>query len=225
MLLAIDTATRSASVALYGPNGLAHEQTWYSANQHSREVMPAIAAMLSRQSVSPDALVAVGVASGPGSFTGLRIGVSIAKGLCLALDIPIIGVPTLDGLAYAAGDPGMPLIAVLEAGRGRLSVCPYTFRDGLPIAEGPVQIVAADDWTIDSSDPVLLIGELGADVVDRLLAQPGGEQVAIASLASSVRRAGYLAELAWNRLQSGDVDDLDTLSPTYPQAPTSGVQG
>jgi tRNA threonylcarbamoyladenosine biosynthesis protein TsaB len=136
MLLAIDTATRTASVALYDATGILSEHSWRSNNRHTVETAPAIAAMLSQLGVGPEALRGVAVTTGPGSFTGLRIGMSIAKGLCLALGIPILGVPSLDVTAYAAGDPGGPVMAVLEAGRGRICVARYHFVDGLPVREG-----------------------------------------------------------------------------------------
>ncbi|NLX43424.1 MAG: tRNA (adenosine(37)-N6)-threonylcarbamoyltransferase complex dimerization subunit type 1 TsaB, partial [Chloroflexi bacterium] len=109
MILAIDTATRTASIALYDASGILAEETWHSQNRHSVELMPAIQRLAERQGVKLGDLSAVAVALGPGSFTGLRIGLSAAKGLCLALDIPLIGIPTLMIAAYAAGDPGCPL--------------------------------------------------------------------------------------------------------------------
>ncbi|HHX65168.1 MAG TPA: tRNA (adenosine(37)-N6)-threonylcarbamoyltransferase complex dimerization subunit type 1 TsaB [Chloroflexi bacterium] len=223
MLLAIDTATRYASIALYDDAGIVAEQSWRSENNHSVEVMPAIERLLSLQQLSPEDLTALAVAQGPGSFTGLRIGMSIAKGFCLALDIPIIAIPTLDSVVYAAGDPGGPIIAVLEAGRGRLSVARYHFEDGLPVQDGDVELVPANRWEPEPDEPVLITGEVNADLADRLMTLPDAENISISCLAASLRRAGYLAELAWERLQEGAVDDLDALSPIYTYPPTSGT--
>lgn len=226
MLLAVDTATRYASLALYDASGVLSERTWRSGLNHSREVAPAIAAMLAQQGATPSALEAVAVTQGPGSFTGLRIGISVAKGLCLALGIPIIGVPTLDVVAYAACDPSLTVIAVLEAGRGRLCVRPYRFdEDGLPVPAGDLRLVAADEWAVPAEEPVLVAGEVSAALAERLAAGPGGENVAIASLAASLRRAGYLAEIAWERAQGGRYDDVDALTPIYAHSPGSGTAG
>ncbi|NLG51773.1 MAG: tRNA (adenosine(37)-N6)-threonylcarbamoyltransferase complex dimerization subunit type 1 TsaB [Chloroflexi bacterium] len=219
MLLAIDTATRFASVALYNDSGVVAESSWRSANNHSVELAPAIAEMMARQKLTPQDLEAVAIAKGPGSFTGLRIGMSIAKGLCLALDIPIIGIPTLDITTYAVGDPGGRVLAVLEAGRGRIGVASYRFEDGLPVAEGDVELVRASQWQVQADEPVLIAGEVSAELAERLLQQPDAENISISSLAGSVRRAGYLAELAWDRLLDEAVDDLDTLSPVYLRSP------
>ena len=226
MLLAIDTATRTASVALYGERGVAAEHTWLSQNHHTVEVAPAIAAMLAQQGVTEEeGLRGVAVTRGPGSFTGLRIGMSLAKGFALALDLPIIGVPTLDVVAYAAGDPGTPVVAVLEAGRGRLAVATYRYAEGWPVAQGDVEVVRAADWTPPGEESLLLTCELAPALVERLLAGPAAERLAISTPAGCLRRAGYLAEMAWERLGRGDVDDLDTLSPYYAHQPTSGSAG
>jgi tRNA threonylcarbamoyladenosine biosynthesis protein TsaB len=150
MLLAIDTATRHASVALYreadagadAPGGVLAEYTWYSANRHSVQLAPTVDEMLRRQGLSAMDLTAVGVALGPGSFTGLRIGVSVAKGLCLALGIPIVGVPTLDAMAYAPRSR-LPVWAFWRPGATPAWV-PTVSRDGLAAApRGEIALVSA----------------------------------------------------------------------------------
>ena len=223
MLLAIDTATRHASVALYDASGIVFEQSWYSENNHSVETMPAIAQMLSRQGLSPKSLTGVAVAKGPGSFTGLRIGMSIAKGLCLALDIPIVAISTLDITAYAVGDPGGLVFAVLEAGRGRICVASYRFEDGLPVQRGETALCRALEWEVEAEEPILIAGEVSAELAEHLMKLPNGANIAISSLSGSLRRAGYLAELAWDNLQEGASDDLDSLSPIYTHYPQSGT--
>ena len=225
MLLAIDTATRYASIALYEASGIVSEQSWRSDNNHSVEMVPAIARMLARQRTSPRSLTGVAVAKGPGSFTGLRIGMSIAKGLCFALDIPIVAIPTLDIITYAVGDPGGPVFAVLEAGRGRICVAPYRFEEGVPAQEREIELVKASEWVVEAEEPTLVAGEVNAELAERLLMQPNAVNIAISSVAGSLRRAGYLAELAWDRLEDGTSDDLDSLSPIYAHYPSSGTAG
>jgi len=215
MLLAIDTATRYASLALYDEMGVISEQTWRSENNHSVELIPAVARMLSQQKLKPQSLTGIAVATGPGSFTGLRIGMSVAKGLCLALGIPIVGIPTLDIITYAVGDPGGRVLAVLEAGRGRICVGAYHFEKGLPVQEGETKLVSISGWTVEADKPVLVAGEVSAELARRLFGQANAHNIAVSSLAGSLRRAGYLAELAWERVCAGKVDDLDTLGPVY----------
>ena len=222
MILAIDSATRTASIALYDQTGLVAEESWRSNNNHSVELMPAITRQIERQGLTMQDLTGVAIASGPGSFTGLRIGMSTAKGLCLALQIPIIGIPTLPVTAYAAGDPGCPILAIAEAGRGRINVGRYLYENGLPVLTSPVEIQRSSDWTPDLSDYTLAAGEIDASLAERLSTLPGSERLSIVSLAASVRRAGFLAELAWDRLVRGDFDDLDSSEPSYVQQPLSG---
>lgn len=223
MLLAIDTATRFASIALYDAMGVVAEQSWRSDNNHSVEVPPAMASLLALAKAAPGDLTGVAVAKGPGSFTGLRIGMSIAKGLCMALDIPIVAVPTLDVVTFAAGDPGMPILAVLEAGRGRICVGRYFYEEGLPVSKGDIALVRSTEWVVDAEKPVFVTGEISAALADQLSSQPDGENIAISSLAASVRRAGYLGELAWEHIRNGQVDDLDALGPLYAHYPASGT--
>lgn len=224
MLLAIDTATRWASLALFDNTGLIAETNWRCLGNHTVQVLPTIAQMVKRAQAQPADIKAIAVAQGPGSFTGLRIGMSIAKGFCLALNVPIIAIPTLDIIAYAVGDPGGLVYAVLELGRNRICVAAYQFADGLPVQQGDALYVESSEWQVVATEPVLLTGEIGTDLAERLLKQPDADNISISSLAASTRRAGYLAELAWQRLEKGQVDDLDTTSPTYLNLPTSGTQ-
>ncbi|UCC65230.1 MAG: tRNA (adenosine(37)-N6)-threonylcarbamoyltransferase complex dimerization subunit type 1 TsaB [Anaerolineae bacterium] len=219
MLLAIDTATRYASLALYNGQRVLSEETWRTANYHTVELMPAIVRMLDRQCVSMEALSAVAVSLGPGSFTGLRIGMGVAKGLALTREIPLLGVPTLQTVAYPHFSQRRGAIcAIVEAGRRRLCVQFYRRRRGrwrpadearLTTPEGLCQMVEIS---------TLFCGEISA-TLSALLRERLAEKGTLASPANSLRRASYLAELAWGRLQGGEADDVDTLSPIYLQQP------
>ena len=131
MLLAIDTSTRQAGIALYERRrGLLAEQIWFTANRHTEELMPAIASLFAVAGATPGDLAAVAVAIGPGSFTGLRVGLAAAKGLALAQGIPIVGIPTLDVTAYPHQRQPVPVIAIAQAGRGRVYWAPYAHGPG-----------------------------------------------------------------------------------------------
>lgn len=225
MLLAIDTATRYASVALYNEKGILSEATWYSSGNHSIEVMPTIVAMMERQGFAPQDLSAVAVAKGPGSFTGLRIGMSLAKGLALGLGIPIVAIPTLEITAYAVGDRGCRIFAVLEAGRGRICVGSYRYAEGWPVPCDEVALYDALLWQPDLSEKVVVAGEIDARLEQHLRALPRAENLIFAPKAGSLRRAGFLAELAWERLRREEQDDLDTLSLIYLQTASSQRSG
>lgn len=220
MLLALDTSTYWAGAALYdGDRGLLAEYNWRSANRHTVELLPQVAHMLAQAEAQPTALRAVAVALGPGSFTGLRVALAAAKGLALALDVPLLGVPTLDAVAYGHQDAPTPVIAVVQAGRGR--VCWALYAHGpagwAPQTAYALSTVEALAQTI--TRPTLLVGELLQADRETLRQWCGGGRVQFAPPALSVRRAGYIAELGWQRLRAGHTDDPATLSPIYLHEP------
>ena len=265
MLLALDTSTRLASIALYsGARGLISEYTWHSANQHTVELMPAIARMLAQAKMTPADLLAVAVALGPGSFTGLRVALAAGKGLAIARNLVLLGVPTLDVVAYPhrkahsirpgsrepERSPGsrdrivywgqpLPVIALLQAGRGRVCWASYpqgqesTLDSSRIPRTGAVSGIAGQNRVVDGlaaptpytldtlvglmdsiTYPAFFAGELAS--ADRAwLSQRMGAGSRLASPALAAGRAGYLAEIAWERFAAGERDDLATLNPIY----------
>jgi tRNA threonylcarbamoyladenosine biosynthesis protein TsaB len=215
MLIAIDTATGYASLALHDGFRVRVEHTWESPRRHTVELLPRLVAALGQLDIGVDHLSGVAVTQGPGSFTGLRVGMSVAKGLALARRLPLIGVPTLDVVAAAQGRDRRPLCAVLQAGRGRICAAIYRWRDGQwKTREGP----HLKTWSILAEEimsPTLFCGEIDAAGMDGLAAL--GELAELLPAATRLRRAGFLAEMAWRRLNQGDTDDPATLAPLYLQ--------
>jgi tRNA threonylcarbamoyladenosine biosynthesis protein TsaB len=217
MLLAIDTATDQASLALHDGRRLRVEETWEAPRRHTTELTVRMAHALERLDVDPDELSGVAVTTGPGSFTGLRIGMAVAKGLAMAQRVPLVGVPTLDVVAFAQGRDQRPLGAVLQAGRERICVAVYVWQSG---GWQPVQEARLTTWEAlaeEMSEPTLLCGEIdrqGAELMGGL-----GERVELLPAAWCLRRAGFLAELGWQRLKAGKADDPATLTPIYLQYP------
>lgn len=115
MILAIDTATRWLGLALHDGTAVLAEIGWRCLNNHTIELTPAIRDLLQRHQLSSADLGGIAVAIGPGSYTGLRVGLAVAKGLSLANQIPLIGVPTLDIVAAAFGPDTGELVVVAEA--------------------------------------------------------------------------------------------------------------
>jgi tRNA threonylcarbamoyladenosine biosynthesis protein TsaB len=218
LLLAMDTATRAASLALHDGTRVRVEISWESQDHHSVELTPRIAGMLAQLQVSVDDLVGIAVSLGPGSFTGLRVGVAAAKGLAMSRGIKLLGVPTLDIIAQAMQDSPWPVVAVLAAGRGRLCAAKYRLNKNEMTAEGPVWLTTVRELGTDWEETTRVCGELSAeerhDLQKRL-----GRRVELASPAASLRRAGFLAELGWARLHRGQSDDPATLAPIYIQTP------
>ena len=235
MLLALDTATRHSGIALLDGQQLVAELTWHSTDAQTVELMPRLAQLLSWHGLAPAALTAIAVSLGPGSYTGLRVAVSVAKGLALAHSLPLIGIPTLDATAFPHLGRPEPVCAVVQAGRGRILWSTYwpaiaigtdRLSDGIEAAwvggwEGVRSAYAlseVNEMAAAVREPTYFVGELPAALREQLQAILG-QQARLASFTSAPRRAGALAELAWRRLQAGDSDDLAALSPIYLREP------
>jgi len=213
MLLAVDTSTRTVGIALYDGIQVVSESLWTSRDYHTVELAPAVAQMLAKCGWRASQLIALAVAIGPGSFTGLRIGLALAKGMAYVNHIPVLGVPTLDILASAQPLREEPMAAVLRAGRGRLAVCWYSVVDHAWQSRGPIELITALELNQRILEPTLVCGELDEEE-QRLLARKR-RNVILASPAQSIRRPSYLAELGWRRWQAGQADDPTLLSPIY----------
>jgi tRNA threonylcarbamoyladenosine biosynthesis protein TsaB len=213
MLLAIDTSTQKIGLALYDGIQVLHEAVWPSPNHHTVELAPAIESALQGAGLTVDDLGAICIATGPGSFTGLRIGLAVAKGLALARNLPLIGIPTLDVLAAAQPVQDILMAAVLEAGRGRLAVGWYQGKDGDWRGKKKAEVFTPQELSKRIRKPTLICGELSEEI-RRLLGRKRKNAVLV-SPAHSFRRPGFLAELGWERWQSGELDDPATLAPTY----------
>lgn len=216
MLLALDTATRMASLALFDQvdDRTLGEETWHSVNNHTVELMPRLVRMMEQQGVSPPDLDGLVVSLGPGSFTGLRIGLGVAKGLALARDLPIVGIPTPDVIARPHTGQRLPIMTILQAGRGRICATLYHRRRGRWRRAGPYHLTHFGKLCDRIEQPTLFCGEIDARSAGVLLERLG-DTVTIISPAGRIRRAAYLAELGWERLAKGDTDDVGTLSPIY----------
>lgn len=213
MLLALDTSTAQVGLAIYDGTQLIGELFWHSRAHHTSEIAPALAGLLARAGVKMDEIKALGVALGPGSFTSLRVGLALAKGLALARHLPMIGIPTLDILAFSQPVRNVPLAAVLQAGRGRLAVGWYRASENGWQAEGPAAVTTADDLAQSISTPTLVCGEVTAEDRQRLARK--FKNIILASPARCVRRPGILAEIAWQKWQAGKVDPAASLAPIY----------
>lgn len=213
MLLAIDTSTLWIGLALYEESRVLAETIWRTENHHTMELVPSIDALLKRCKASPGDIEALGVAIGPGSFTSLRISLAVVKGLALSLHIPIVGIPSLDILAYAQPRADSLLAAVLQAGRGKLATGWYEPAESGWKSTSVPKVTTAEALATEIKKPTLICGELNTE--ERQVLARKWKNVTIASPARSVRRPSFLAEMAWQRWQDGQVDDPNSLSPIY----------
>lgn len=217
MLLAIDTATQFMSLALHDGRQVWYETTWHTTNNHTIELTPALQRAMKHAGVQPQELSAIAVSQGPGSFTGLRIGLGVAKGLALAQGIRLVAVPTLEIVAAAIPPFQGPLVAVLLAGRGR--VCAQRFRWSRDAwwPAGPAEITGWTDLIDTVEHETLFAGEI--DQTGHTLLDATERPIRIAPGATALRRAGFLAEIAWARVDADETDDPAAVTPIYLHQP------
>lgn len=211
MLLAVDTSTTQVGLALYDGARVIAEYAWRSSQRHTVELAPAIAELLARCGLTMDNVHVLGVALGPGSFTSLRVGLALVKGLAFSKNIPVVGIPTLDILAHAQPVSRKSLLCAIHAGRGRFAVGVYkSSRKGWQ-AQGPARVVSLEALMDEAKSPVIVCGEFSAEEIQKIK----NRDIRLISPAGSVRRPAVLAELAWARWQAGSVDDEASLAPIY----------
>ncbi|MFL5669910.1 MAG: tRNA (adenosine(37)-N6)-threonylcarbamoyltransferase complex dimerization subunit type 1 TsaB [Chloroflexota bacterium] len=199
LLLAIDSATTRVVVALGERDGAIIDATdWPAGYRHGETLLPAIDDLLARTGTARARLAAIVVGTGPGAFTGLRVGIATAKGLAHGLGLPIIGVSTAEAL-LAGTPPGSVLL--LPAGPSdRLVV-----RPGMPATLVP----AGTEPDLDPDESIVAV-----DLVDRASPDEAARgETARAGL------AGALLAIGADRLTAGSVDDLATLVPEYVTLP------
>lgn len=212
MLIAIDTATRVASLALHDGFQLRHEVSWEAGRQQTVQLTQRLASSLENLKVGVERLKGVAVSLGPGSYTGLRVGLAVAKGLALSRSLPLVGVPTLDILATGQGRDRRPLVTVIQAGRGRIAVATYRWHRGWRQREEP-RLTTWEELGEQIERPTLFCGEVdrsGAKILEQL-----GDQAILLPPAWRLRRAGFLADIAWARIRQGKIDDAAALAPIY----------
>lgn len=213
MILAIDTSTEWVGLALFDTCQVLSENIWRSKNYHTVELVPAIASMLAHVQATPQELTGLAVALGPGSFTGLRIGLSVAKGLALPNNLPIIGIPSLDLLAQAQSPMRRPLITILPLGRQRYAYQRYLCQKEEWIAQGEVQVDDLRGIAATITSPVYIVGEMNAEA--RQILGRKWKTARLAPPAQCLRRPSVLAQLAWERIQKGERHNAAGLAPIY----------
>jgi tRNA threonylcarbamoyladenosine biosynthesis protein TsaB len=214
MLVAIDTSTTWTSIACYDADGIVGEASWLSGRDHTAQLLPQLTLLLRHLGRPRDSISAIGIALGPGSWSGLRVGMSTAKGLALARGLPVIGIGTLEALAYQHQRRGVTVIPLVRLGRERFATTGVGARE--PRNVGLAELCA------ELNGRALFCGDIDAGVRETLR-QHLGDRAQFPTPAANVRRTGFLAELAWQRFQAGEIDDMATLEPIYLGQPVKSV--
>jgi len=213
VILAIDTSTDQAGAALATHDGTLAEWSWVTRGNHSRHLSHVLRELLRLQDMAASSLSAVIVAHGPGSFSGVRVGVSQAKGLAMALQVPLVGISTLDVIAFQASSASEEVWAITSAGRQYVNLARYTGRGDAWKRLTEYRIASLLEAAEQVRGAEMLAGD-GADGVAAVVRQQG-EDVTLEPVPWRLRRAGFLAELGGRYLEAGGSDQLDLLEPLY----------
>ena len=220
MLLAIDTSTQYAGVALLGDSGqVAQLLQWHSRRNHTVEILSAIETLLEREHSTAKDLTGIAVALGPGSFSALRIGLSVAKGIAWARGLPLVAVTTLEAEAFAHRGSGVPVCAVIGAGRGQLAWALFEDREGQLYQRSNEKVTPPEELLSVLPTPTLLCGEALEQYGEALSNDaPNGIRFALPYMPGfRVIALAYLGNL---RLQAGLIQNPVTVQPLYLRQPT-----
>ena len=207
MELCIDTSTRFASVGISQEGRILAELAWRSERNHSVELAPALRRVMEHTGTRMEDLTAVFAALGPGGFSALRVGLSVAKSLAMARDLPLVGVNSLDVEAAPFRGLGSPLFAVIGAGRSKVYLASY---GGTSATEADYRVVERERLDETIREGTIVCGEEAAAVRDIL-----GSSISVIESPPPTRSASALAKLAYERLSAGESDDPDMLQPVY----------
>jgi tRNA threonylcarbamoyladenosine biosynthesis protein TsaB len=219
MQLAIDTSTDIAGIALSSGGEVQVELTWHSQMNQTAELLPSIAHLLKQAKSKIQDIEGIVVAKGPGSFNGLRVGMSTAKGLALALGIPLVGISTLEAEAFQHAFTGRPICPIFNAGRGEIATALYQKQRGQWQRLIGEHITTIEELCPQIKKRTIFCGNVPPPLA-RQLEEMLERKAVILKAAENLRRAGFLAELGWYRLLAGDYDDVATLQPLYLRRPS-----
>ncbi len=213
-VLAIDTSNYPLGIALIDNQQVIGEYITNIKKNHSVRVMPAIENLCRECEVKPADLERIVVAEGPGSYTGVRIGVTIAKTLAWTLQIPLVGVSSIEVLAASAARyfPGY-VAPLFDARRGQVYTGLYRSQNGALEAVKKDQLILAKDWAeqlIEMSEPVLFVGN-DVSIHKEVLASIMGDQARFAHYTENNPRPGELAHLGVHR----EPVDVHSFVPNY----------
>ena len=218
----MSTAETLCSVAFMQEGEIVCEESWLDRQTHSKRVMDMIRHLLeNRAGIEAKDMDAFVAARGPGSFTGLRIGISVVKGLAFAADRPAVGVSSMDGAAYRFSATDMPIVTLMDARRKEVYACRYRFSRGALVEKGPAYALAPSELLDMADEETLFVGS-GAVAYKDFLADHLKEKARFVPKSQNHIKAASLAIAVFNDpglLRS----ETDTLIPEYIRKPDAEV--
>lgn len=213
-LLTIQTATPAGSVALTNGDRLLGELFLDVRKPHGSWLLGAVDQLLDAAGLKLRELDGFGVTLGPGSFTGLRVGLATVKGLALATGLPVAGVSTLQTLALQAPCAGMPVCTLLDARKKEVYAGVFTWREGLPHPCGPERVLPPEAALAGMAGETLFVGD-GAAVYRTLIVRQLGVRAHFLPESYALPRAAHAAILAARLFAAGEVLPPAQVNPCY----------
>ncbi len=212
IILAVDTASKSCSVAIASQHSVLSEITSVTQNTHSRHLMGMIESAIRLSGISKQELDGYAVTIGPGSFTGLRIGISTMKGLSEATGKPVAGISSLDALAVSFSFSVLPVCAMLDARRGEVYYAWYHFKDGAMVKKNQDSVASPESVSGNWKTPCLFVGD-GAEVYREVLIDQNKGDVFFSQPSQNMIRAANVGYLGMEKIHRPDA--LDTVLIPY----------
>ncbi len=217
-ILSLDTATRSCSVAIHAGETLISELTVNHGQTHARVVLDLVDQALGAHRMTMAELDGFAVTTGPGSFTGLRIGLSTVKGFAAATRKPLVGIPTLEVLAYPFWGHSMLICPMLDARKGEIYTAGFKRTENQTVKIFPEQVISPEAAFFQIHEPVIVIGD-GAIAHRKIILKALGSLAVFPPPACHTVRAAVVGEMAIRRFEQGRVDSAESLIPHYIRKP------
>jgi tRNA threonylcarbamoyladenosine biosynthesis protein TsaB len=214
LILGIETATMTGGVALLDEKRLISEYTLNVRTTHTARLMPALDQILKDSSVDKSEIDGVAISMGPGSFTGLRIGLATAKGLALGLDIPLLGVPTLDALARNIPFARYQICPVLDAKKKEVYTSLFRYEDDSLVRLAPYQVIPPIDLVNQIHEKTIFVGD-AVDVYRGFISERLGDHALFAPDSQRLPRAAIVAGMGLVKLKAGECLDAMSAEPIY----------
>ena len=219
MYLVIDTATKDLGVALMDETEVAGQFHWRTRQNHSAELVPAVLHLLGKAGMGLHDLKGFVVSLGPGGFSGLRVGMTTAKGFAVSTGAPLVAVDTLDASAFPFIGIGAPVCSLLPVGRGEVAAAWYRMNDGEIEKATEDRVTTLEALAESVSEPIIFCGAITQEMETELRGRLEGRALLPQGVARA-SRAVWMGEIGIGKIAKGEVDDPVTLQPFYLRRPS-----
>ncbi len=222
-ILALDTATQSCSVAIVDDESLLAELTRVNSKTHSRHLMDLINTVCRIADLKAEDMDGFAVTIGPGSFTGLRIGISAIKGLAFSFGKPVVGVSSLDALAWQCAQSAYLICPLLDARKKEVYACRYRFNNNELKKDGTEKVASPAEAVRGIREPSIFVGNAVQLYRENISAELG-ELAHFAAWGQHTIRASSIARLSMAGFYRQQTDDVALLIPQYIRKPDAEVK-